>query len=123
LVRQRTRRALSAFKNATSKALHTLNHDSAIGGFLLAIALLIARAALGILSHTAFLQSAALVLLSGLAFFLVFRSGLNHRCIDPSLTGLQILNASAIVLYIMYAADPGMPGSEWRATVGRQASD
>jgi signal transduction histidine kinase/CheY-like chemotaxis protein len=107
LLQRRTRHTLSTFEDVPSQALHTQHLGIAAGSFVLAIALLLACAALGILSNTAFLQSAALVLLSYLVFYLVFRSGLNHRCSDPSLTDLQMLNASVVVLYTMYAVEEG----------------
>ena len=52
--------------------MHTHNLGIAVGAFVLVIALLAASAALGFLSYTAFLQSTALVLLSCLAFMLVW---------------------------------------------------
>ncbi|HJV80205.1 response regulator [Noviherbaspirillum sp.] len=97
----------SIYPDGDRETTRAQNRLIAAGSFLLAIALLIACFALGILSDTAFRQSAALVVLSYLAFYLVFRSGLNRRFIDPSLTDLQMLNASLVVLYTMYAAEEG----------------
>ncbi|WP_292931856.1 response regulator [Noviherbaspirillum sp.] len=97
----------SIYPDGFNEAARTHNHLIAAGSFLLTMALLIVCSALGILSNTAVLQSAALVMLSYLAFYLAFRSGLNRGFIDPSLTDLQMLNASFVVLYTLYAAEEG----------------
>ena len=77
----------------------------AAGTSLLATGLMFACYRLGFLSSAAFYQSASLVLLAVLAFYLVFRSGLNLRFSDPSLTVAQMLTSTLVILYPMYAAD------------------
>ena len=77
----------------------------AAGTSLLATGLMFACYRLGFLSSAAFYQSASLVLLAVLAFYLVFRSGLNLRFNDPSLTVAQMLTSSLVILYTMYATD------------------
>ena len=79
----------------------------AAGTSLLAIGLLFACHLLGVLSSAAFYRSASLVLLTALAFYIVFRSGLNRSFGDPSLTVPQTSAATLVILYAMYAADRG----------------
>jgi diguanylate cyclase (GGDEF)-like protein len=49
-------------------------------------------------------EAAAIVAAFVLAFFLLFRSGLNLRSPDPSLTAWQMLAAVATMLYVIYYA-------------------
>ncbi|WP_092434932.1 sensor histidine kinase [Collimonas sp. OK607] len=77
----------------------------AAGTSFLALGLLFACYLQGALSSAAFYQSATLVLLAVLAFYIMFRSGLNLRFSDPSLTAPQMLIATLVILYAMYAAD------------------
>lgn len=77
----------------------------AAGTSFLAIGLLFACHLQGALSSEAFYQSAALVLLAVLAFYIVFRSGRNLRFSDPSMAVPQLLAATFVTLYAMYAAD------------------
>jgi len=55
----------------------------------------------GLLDARAAAQTAGLAAAACLGFFLVFRSGLNQRAGDPSLTGPMMVVALAIVLYSM----------------------
>ena len=87
------------------QALRMRRFFMAAGTSLLATGLMFACYRLGFLSSAAFYQSASLVLLAVLAFYLVFRSGLNLRFSDASLTAAQMLASSFVILYTMYAAD------------------
>jgi hypothetical protein len=78
----------------------------AVGTSLLAIALLFACYVQGALPVDAFFKSTALVLLAAAVFYVVFRSGLNRKMKDPSLTIPQMTAATLVVLYAMYSA-PG----------------
>ena len=72
---------------------------------LLSIGLMLAGYLLGFLSRAAFYQSASLVLLAILVFYIVFRSGLNRRFSDPNLTVAQISASTLVTLFTMYASD------------------
>ena len=72
---------------------------------LLSIGLMLAGYLLGFLSRAAFYQSASLVLLAILIFYIVFRSGLNRRFSDPNLTVAQISASTLVTLFTMYASD------------------
>ena len=74
---------------------------------LLAIGLLFACQVQGVISSTAFSALATVILLAIVAFYVVFRSGLNRQLPDPSLTLPQMLTATLVVLYAMYAANYG----------------
>jgi diguanylate cyclase (GGDEF)-like protein len=51
-----------------------------------------------------FLNTGAAILVVIAVFFVAFRSGVNRRFADPSLTLLQVLAATVVVLYLLYAA-------------------
>ena len=89
------------------QALRMRRHFMAVGASLLAIGLMFACYLQGFLPRAAFFESAALVLLADIVFFTAFLSGLNLRCRDPSLTVAQMLSATLVTLYAMYAADGG----------------
>jgi diguanylate cyclase (GGDEF)-like protein len=55
----------------------------------------------GLMEARAVLQTAALAAASSLVFYVVFRSGLNKRCADPSLTGPMMSVSVGILLYTM----------------------
>jgi diguanylate cyclase (GGDEF)-like protein/PAS domain S-box-containing protein len=78
---------------------------AAAGTSLLAIGLLFAGRVQGVISSAAFLQIAAAILLAIVVFYTVFRSGLNLKLSDPSLTEPQMLTATVVVLYAMYSAN------------------
>ncbi len=77
---------------------------AAAGTALLAIGLFFACQVQGVISQAAFFEIAALILIAILFFYVVFRSGLNLKFTDPSLTEPQMLSATLVVLYAMYSA-------------------
>ncbi len=108
----------SPLRAALARIVFTPGHDprqtlrlrryfAAAGTSLLAIGLLFACQVQGVLSNSAFLQIATAILLAILVFYIVFRSGLNLKLPDPSLTEPQMLTATLIVLYAMYSANYG----------------
>ncbi len=80
---------------------------AAAGTSLLAIGLFFACQVQGVISEAAFFEIAAVSLLAILVFYIVFRSGLNLKLPDPSLTEPQMLVATLVVLYAMYSANSG----------------
>jgi diguanylate cyclase (GGDEF)-like protein/PAS domain S-box-containing protein len=87
--------------------LRLRRYFAAAGTSLLAIGLLFACQVQGVISEAAFLEIAAVILLAIVIFYIVLRSGLNLRLPDPSLTVPQMLTATVVVLYAMYAANFG----------------
>jgi diguanylate cyclase (GGDEF)-like protein len=61
----------------------------------------------GVLSLRAFVTAALLTLMFIGVFYGVFRSGLNLRFLDPSLTLLQILASTVVILYVLYESPRG----------------
>jgi len=79
----------------------------AAGTSLLMVALLAFAHALGLLGTTPF-AIAALATLTGIAvFYVLFRTGLNRRADDPSLTAPMMAAATCVVTYALYHAGPG----------------
>ena len=89
------------------QGLRLRRYFAAAGTSLLAIGLLFACQVQGVISNVAFSQIAAAILLAIVVFYIVFRSGLNLRLPDPSLTEPQMLTATLVVLYAMYSANSG----------------
>ena len=87
--------------------LRLRRYFAAAGTSLLAIGLLFACQVQGVISQAAFHEIAAVILLAILVFYLVFRSGLNLRLPDPSLTEPQMLTATVVILCAMYSANYG----------------
>ena len=79
----------------------------AAGTSFLAICLMFVCYLQGVLSTTAFQQSATLALLAMLIFYGMFRSGYNLRFSDPNLAIPQISVTTLVILYTMYVADGG----------------
>lgn len=73
--------------------------------FLVSLALLL-FAFFGLLPWRAALEGAAGIAVLVLAFFVLFRSGLNLRFSDPSLTAEQVGAAILFLAYVMYHAGP-----------------
>jgi PAS domain S-box-containing protein len=73
----------------------------------LVVGLMFASYLEGNLPQAGLLQSAAMIVLANIAFYSVFRSGLNLRCRDPNLTVEQMVVSSVVILYTMYAANQG----------------
>jgi diguanylate cyclase (GGDEF)-like protein len=61
----------------------------------------------GLIAQGPALVVAALMLAANLGFYLVFRSGLNLRFADPSLTRAQVFLANAILMFAVYSFDQG----------------
>ena len=80
---------------------------AAAGTSLLGIGLIFACQVQGVISEAAFVEIAAVSFLAIVVFYVVFRSGLNLKLPDPSLTEPQMLTATLIVLYAMYSANSG----------------
>ena len=87
------------------QALRLRRHRMAAATSVLVAFVMLAAHLLGALSAQVFLASATAILLFVLGFYAVFRSGLNRRFADPSLTLAQILAATAVVVCTMYAAE------------------
>jgi diguanylate cyclase (GGDEF)-like protein len=79
----------------------------AAGTSLLMVALLAVAHALGLLPATPFAVAAVVTFLGIAAFYLVFRTGLNRRARDPSLTAAMMAAATCVVTYSIYHAGPG----------------
>ena len=92
-------------QDAPEQALPLQRYFIAAGTSLLSIGLMLASHLLGYLSPGAFYQNAGLVLLAIFVFYILFRTGLNRRFRDPSLTVAQMSTSSIIVLHAMYGAD------------------
>ena len=73
----------------------------------LVIGLMFASYLEGDLPRAGLIESAAMILLMDAVFYIVFRSRLNLRCRDPSLTIEQMVVSIAVILYAMYAANQG----------------
>jgi diguanylate cyclase (GGDEF)-like protein/PAS domain S-box-containing protein len=108
----------SGFRAAMARIVFSSSHDpkqtlrlhsyfAAAGTSLLAIGLLFACQVQGVISSAAFLRIAAAILMAIIVFYIVFRSGLNLKLSDPSLTEPQMLTATLVGLYAMYSANYG----------------
>ncbi len=58
----------------------------------------------GALERDALVEGAALIFGLVVAFYIIFRSGLNLRFADPSLTTAQVLSAVLTMIYVIYTA-------------------
>jgi diguanylate cyclase (GGDEF)-like protein/PAS domain S-box-containing protein len=105
-VTEHVRRGLAA-SDDPQQALRMGRFLTAAGTSLLALVLLFACYVYGTLPGDALAQISVFMLLAVLGFFGVFRSGLNLKLPDPSLTLPQMLTATLVVLYAMYRADGG----------------
>ena len=79
----------------------------AIGTSLLVIGLMVASYLEGILSGAALQRIVGLILLACGVFYVLFRSGLNLRCAEASLTVPQMRVSTLVILYAMYEANGG----------------
>ena len=100
-------RPISDKQEASRQALRMRRFLMAIGTSFLVIGLMYASYLEDILSGAALLRSAGLVLLADGIFYILFRSGLNLRCADPSLTVPQMRASTLVMLYTMYMANGG----------------
>ena len=78
----------------------------AVGTSLLACLALLLCAFLGLLPWRAALEGTAGIVVLVLGFYLLFRTGLNLRFSDPSLTTEQVAAALLFLAYINYHAGP-----------------
>ncbi len=60
---------------------------------------------LGLIPAAPALEIGVLVVAANAAFFVVFRSGLNQRFQDPSLTWMQVVVATAVIMFAAYHFD------------------
>jgi diguanylate cyclase (GGDEF)-like protein/PAS domain S-box-containing protein len=102
------RDALAA--DADPQSVRMRRYYIAAGTSLLAIVVLLACAVEGSLPGGAFFLATIATLVAMVAFYFVFRSGLNLKATDPSLTVAQMLAATSVVLYAMYSADVAKSG-------------
>jgi diguanylate cyclase (GGDEF)-like protein/PAS domain S-box-containing protein len=93
-----------AFRDS-KQALRMQRYFIAAGSSLLAIGIFLACAVQGALPRTAFLVATSLVLVAMAAFYAAFRSKLNLKFQDPSLTLPQMGVATIVVSYAMYSAN------------------
>ncbi len=107
MLRRQMRRFLSKCQDDANQTLRIQRYYIAAGSSLLVIGLLFACALQGVLSFSAFFQSAALILFLCALFFILFCSGVNRKFADPSLTRFQMWSATAVIAYAMYRADQG----------------
>ncbi|HVK56367.1 MAG TPA: hypothetical protein VM532_15240, partial [Burkholderiales bacterium] len=87
------------------QALRIRRYYLAAGTSVMVIGLLYACYLAGLLERGAFLQGAAIILFWVFSFYAVFRTGLNLRAPDPSLTLPQMSASTLTMLYMMYAAN------------------
>ena len=74
---------------------------------MLVVVLLLAAYLLGLLDLEAFATAALLIVGFIVLFYAVFRSGLNLRFSDPSLTLPQIVASNLVILYALYQSKDG----------------
>jgi diguanylate cyclase (GGDEF)-like protein/PAS domain S-box-containing protein len=89
------------------QSLRLQRHRMAAATSMLVLGILYAAYLQGALSGPATIVSGGAIVLLVLVFYGLFRSGLNQRVSDPSLTLPQMLAATVVVLGTMYAADSG----------------
>ncbi|HET6265823.1 MAG TPA: EAL domain-containing protein [Usitatibacter sp.] len=93
-------------------ARHSSKHEVRVRRFFLAAAaygvcipLLGIAHALGILPLTSVLQIAGLMIVANAAIYSLFATGLNERFADPSLTWLQTVTATLVLMVAVYHCD------------------
>ena len=89
------------------QALRQQRHRMAAATSVLVAGIVYAAHLEGALSATAAFLSGMSILLCILVFYTLFRSGLNRRFADPSLTLPQMIAATLVVLGTMYASNAG----------------
>jgi diguanylate cyclase (GGDEF)-like protein len=77
----------------------------AAGAYAACLPLLALGHLLGLIPLAPMAITAAAILVVNGALFATFRSGLNERFADPSLTWLQTISATCIVMFVVYHAD------------------
>ena len=91
------------------QALRMRRFLTASAASLVLLLLLLYCAQAGLLARRAALLTGALVVACNLLFFALFRSGLNRRFGDASLTAEQLIAASATLLYAVAHGGPARP--------------
>jgi len=79
----------------------------AVGASAMVVFLFFAAFLADVLSMHGLINAALLTLFFVVAFYVVFRSGLNLRFSDPSLTIPQILSSTLVTLYVLYESKDG----------------
>ena len=77
----------------------------ALAAYLVCTGLLGIAHWLGLIPARPALIAAAAMLVGNLAIFALFRTGLNERFADPSLTWMQVIAAIAVIMFIAYHSD------------------
>src|SRR5215475_10081719 len=75
--------------------------------YAICVPLLALAYALGMIESGPALTVGALMVAVNVVLYLVFRSGLNTRFEDPSLTRLQVFTAITVLMYAVYSFDQG----------------
>src|SRR5262245_28824498 len=75
--------------------------------YAICVPLLALACVMGMIERGPALVVAAAMVSVNLAFYLVFRTGLNLRFADPSLTRAQVLAAIAVLMFAVYSFDQG----------------
>lgn len=102
----RRQRAHEHAGDETRQALRLRRYLMAAGTSMLAVVVLFVGHRFGMLPWAAAIEGTAIILVLGAVFYLLFRSGLNRRFQDPSLTTEMILSAVIVLAYLIYQA-PG----------------
>jgi signal transduction histidine kinase/ActR/RegA family two-component response regulator len=87
-----------------AQAVRMRRYLMAAGASLMVIVLVALCWWQGILDLTPFLRASAAILFLLALFYLVFRTGLNLRFADPSLTLPQIVSSVLVISYLLYSA-------------------
>jgi diguanylate cyclase (GGDEF)-like protein len=97
---------------AAASTLHSSKHDVRVRRFLLAagaygacLPLLAIANALGLIPLRSVVAIGSLMILTNIALYSLFRTGLNERFKDPSLTWLQVLSGTAVLMYAVFQFD------------------
>jgi diguanylate cyclase (GGDEF)-like protein/PAS domain S-box-containing protein len=98
---------LFSLPDDAKQALRMRRYFAAAGTSLLALGLLYACYLYGALPRDAFAQIGVFIAAAIVFFFVVFRTGLNLKFADPSLTLPQMLIATAVIFYSMYRSESG----------------
>src|SRR5262245_40989325 len=79
----------------------------ASSAYAVCLPLLVLAYALGMVARGPALWIAALMLATNLGMYLAFRTGLNLKYADPSLTRAQVFLANAVLMFVVYSFDQG----------------
>jgi diguanylate cyclase (GGDEF)-like protein len=105
-------RIILAMPPSAASAHRSTKHDVRVRRFLMAAAaygaclpLLGIAHALGLIPVRTMVEIGGLMILTNLALYTLFHTGLNERFPDPSLTWLQVLSATAVLMYAVFQFD------------------